>query len=459
MANLDKIFKAYDIRGVYPEELDEILAYYIGRAIALELKPEKILIGRDVRQMAPQIQTAIVRGIADFGVKISDMGLITTDMLYFASGYFNLPGLSVTASHNPAEYIGIKLVRAGAEAVSSETGLLEIKELAKKEVSGAQKPSESPAPAVEKIDVLEPYLKHILSFVQADKLKPIKIVAGANFGAASIVLKKLARLLPLEITPLDFEIDGTFPKGPPNPLLAERRTETEELIKKSAVDFGVAWDGDADRCFFWDGAGNFINPYYIGILLAKTLMEKSVGDKEKFIRSSSLGWLFDKVVSENGGIPLQTRVGHSFIKARMRSENAVFAAEPSGHYYFRKNYYADNGLIPFLLVWQILSSTGKNLHELIADYQTAMSVSDEINFSVNDASAVMNKIASAYAGIGKIEQNESGLTIETGEARINVRPSNTEPLLRLNVEAVDDKTIDRVVRQITDLINRNTIAS
>lgn len=453
MANIEKIFKAYDIRGVYPEELDENLAYCIGRAIALELKPEKILVGRDARQMAPQIQAAIVRGLTDFGIKISDMGLITTDMLYFASGHFNLPGLSVTASHNPAEYIGIKLVRAGAEAVSSETGLLEIKELAEKEMSAMQKPSElAILPASEKIDVLESYLKHILSFVQSDKLKPIKIVANANFGAASIVLKKLARLLPLEFTPLDFEIDGTFPKGPPNPLLAERRTETEELVKKSAVDFGVAWDGDADRCFFWDGAGNFINPYYVGILLAKTLMEKSGGDKEKFIRSSSLGWLFDKVVSENGGIPLQTQVGHSFIKAKMRSENAVFAAEPSGHYYFRENYYADNGLIPFLLVWQILSSTGKNLHELVADYQTAMPVSDEINFSVNDVSAIMNKIASAYAGAGKVEQNENGLTIETNYARINIRPSNTEPLLRLNVEATNEAVMKEIIGEIKNII-------
>ncbi len=445
------IFKAYDIRGKYPDEINEDIAYCIGRAIAEEISPQKIIVGRDARLMSQSLMDSIVGGLTDAGVDVLDIGLISTDMLYFASGKLNLPGLAITGSHNPANYDGIKIVRAGAIPVSSDSGIFAIRDRVVSTISEHLASNEKKG-AVKNLDILDDYLDHILSFIDTSAVKPTKIVTHTHFGVASLVVKKLAQRLPLEIVPLDFEIDGSFPKGAPNPLLPERREETTALVKNSIVDFGVAWDGDADRCFFWDGKGNFIEGYYVGVLLAEILIKKSSRRQEKVIRCPRLGWLFEKIVKNAGGVSLESRVGHSFIKEKMRSENALFAEEMSGHYYFRENYYADNGMIPFLLILELIHKTGKTLGEIIKPYQEQMAISGEFNFEIADPKSAIKKIESFYGEQDK-KSKLDGLTIEFNDWRFNIRPSNTEPLVRLNIEAVSQNLANEKIEEIKKIIS------
>jgi phosphomannomutase len=444
------IFKAYDIRGKYPEEIDEDAAYRIGRVIADELRPQKMIVGYDARTMSLSLADSAIKGLTDSGVDVLNIGLVTTDMLYFASGKLNLPGITITGSHNPAVYDGIKIVRAGAAPVSSETGLFAIRDRVLQKINEPLPPGEKKG-ATENRDILNEYIDHILSFVNPAAIKLTKIVAHTHFGVASLVVKELAKRLPLEIIPLDFEIDGSFPKGAPNPLLPERREETTALVKKSGVDFGVAWDSDADRCFFWDGEGNFIEGYYIGVLLAEILVKKSGKKFEKVVRCPRLGWLFEKIVKNAGGIPLESRVGHSFIKEKMRAENAIFAEEMSGHYYFRENYYADNGMVPFLLILELIHKTGKTLGELIRPYREQMAVSGEFNFEISDPKSAIEKIESFYGKQGK-KSKLDGLTMEFNDWRFNIRPSNTEPLARLNIEATSQNLADGKIEELKKII-------
>jgi phosphomannomutase len=448
------IFKAYDVRGKYPSELNEQAAYLIGRAFAREFKIPKVIVGRDARVMGTALHGALVRGFTDAGVDVLDIGLITTDMLYFASGKLNLPGLSVTGSHNPPEYDGIKMVRAGAVPVSGDSGINEIRDIVLELVKTPPVAADKKG-TVESLDVLGDYVDHILSFIDLSLIKPARVVVHTHYGIGSLVVKKLAERLPLELVTLDFEVDGRFPKGSPNPLLPERRTETEELVRRSGVDFGVAWDGDADRCFFLDENGNFIEGYYIGTMLAEYLIKRSGRKDEKVIHCPRLSWLFEEVVREAGGVSLENKVGHAFIKETMRREDALFAEEMSGHYYFRDNYYADNGMIPFLLVLELVSKTGKAFSELARAYTSRMAISGELNFEVADPKAAMVKVKNFYEGKGK-EREIDGVSFDFGLPpegwRFNLRPSNTEPLTRLNVESVSPELVKEKTEEIKKIL-------
>lgn len=431
---LTKSFRAYDVRGIYPEELHEAMVAAISRAFIAHTGASQIMIGRDARKMNPGLFEAAVLAANQEGIDVIDLGLITTDMLYFASGHLNLPGFSITASHNPANYSGVKMIKAGAIAVSRDTGLNDIRDraIAFLKTEDRRRKTERTG-KVEKIDLLPAYLDHVVGFIDPVAIKPVKVVVNTMFGVASNVVQGLAERLLLELVPLNFAIDGTFPKGPPNPMLAHLREETGALVTTSGAAFGAAWDGDADRVFFWDEAGHFIEGYYTGVLLAQSLLEKAQGKQEKALHCARLGWLFDKIVQDEGGISLECQTGHGFIKEMMRAENALFAEEMSGHYYFRENFYADNGMIPFVLVLEMLAKTGKTLGQLVGEYQQQMVISGEINFRVDDATAVVEKVRTHYRGQGK-ENTLDGITVEFPDWRFNVRPSNNEPLLRLNIE-------------------------
>lgn len=445
-----KIFKAYDIRGIYPEQLDEEAAYKIGQAYARFVNPKKVAVGRDVRISGKSLWESAVKGLTDAGVDVVDIGVISTDMLYFAVGNYGFDGgFIISASHNPKEYNGFKFVREKSIAISSDTGLNEIKDLAiKNEKIEAEKKG-----SIEKKDIVDDYIKHNLSFIDIKKIKPMKVVLSANFGLAGEMAKKIIAKIPakIEYECLDCEPNGEFPKGRPDPLIPERQTETSELVKKSQVDFGVAWDADADRCFFFDEKGNFIEGYFIVGLLAEYLLKKQ--SEEKIIYDPRLIWNTIEIVKKNGGIPLMNKAGHTFIKDRMRKEDAFFAGEMSAHYYFRDNWYADNGMIPFVMMMQILSQTGKKLSELVGPMMAKYPVSGEINNKVKDIPAVLKEAEKKYSD-GKIEKID-GLSVEYPNWRFNLRGSNTEPKIRLNVESRGDKALMQQKRdEILELIEK-----
>lgn len=445
----EKIFKAYDIRGIYPGEINAEGVYKIAQAYAIFLQPKKVALGRDVRLSSPELHQAACQGLIDAGVDVVDIGEVSTDMMYFAVAFYNLDGgLTITASHNPREYNGIKMVREKAIPISGDSGIYEIKDLA---LSGHNKKSKNQG-SLEKKDILEDYVKHCLSFIDIKKIKKFSVVANANFGLAGQVLDKIKETarLPIDIIPLNYNPDGSFPKGRPDPLIPENRIETEELIKASKADFGVAWDADADRCFFFDEKGEFIDGYFIVALLAKIMLRGISG--EKVIIDPRMVFATKEAVLSSGGIPLVNKVGHTFIKERMRKENAIFAGENSAHLYFRDNYYCDNGMIPFLLILQELSVSGQKLSELVAEWRDRIFVSGEINFKVKNPEKILAYLAEKYSD-GKKDDTD-GLSIEYDDWRFNVRLSNTEPLLRLNIESYSQQRLNEAKKEIENIIEK-----
>ncbi len=442
-----EIFKAYDVRGIYPSEIDENIFKNIARAYATWLKPKKVALGRDVRTSGRSLWKAFAEGLTEMGVDVVDIGVISTDMLYFAVGHYGFDGgVTITASHNPAEYNGLKFVREGAKPISMESGIAEIRDLT---IKGKYDVPESKG-AVEQLQIIDDYIKEVLSFVKIEDIKPLKVVVNPNFGAAGVAIDKIAENLGVELEKINFEPNGSFPKGRPDPIIPENRKETSELVLSSGADFGVAWDADADRCFFFNEKGEFVDGYYETALLAQIVLEKY--PKSKIIHDPRLIWAIIDLVKEVGGIPIKNKVGHSFIKARMREEEAVFGGENSGHFYFKDFYYSDNGIIPFLLVLEKLSKTGKKLSELVDYIQERYPNSGEINFKVEDKGAMLRRIEELYYD-GEIDHID-GVSVTYPDWRFNVRVSNTEPLLRLTLEAKTERLVAEKVQELKNIIEK-----
>jgi len=445
--NLDKIVKSYDIRGVYPEEINEAAVYLLAKAYVQWLKPKKVVLGRDVRTSGASLLAETKRGLLEMGVDVFDIGVVTTDMLSFAVAEYGFDGgIIVTASHNEAKYNGLKIYREKAIPVSSDSGLIEIREIAKKEqFTKSEKAGQS-----ENLDFLDKYIQKVLSFIDVDKIKPTKIVVNPNFGAAGKALEKLAEILPLELVKINYEEDGSFPKGKPDPSSPDNRTETTELVNSSKADFAAIWDADADRCVFLDENGEYIQGTYMTAIVAEMMLSKH--PKSAIVSDISLTWPVIDVVKKAGGTPIICKVGTSFIIEKMIKEDAVFAGEISGHMYFRDYWFADNWMIPFLLILERLSIFDKKLSQIAnplrKDYPNAMG----LNFPVSDTDEKIKELAETYHDAG-IDYTD-GISIEYPEYRFNVRASNTEPLLRLHIEGKSQEIVDEKIEEITGLINK-----
>lgn len=443
-------FRAYDIRGVYPTDLDEDAFYRIAQAYTLFFHPKTMVVGMDARESGPSLKKSLTAGFVDAGVNVVDIGGVTTDMLYFAVGSDEeySGGIVVSASHNPKEYNGAKMVREKAAAISSDTGLFQIRDLIKagkdKEVS-----SETKGTVTEK-NVLDGYVAHVLSFIDQESVKPFKIIANANFGYVGGAIDLIGNKLGLNVTTLNFTPDGTFPKGTPDPMQPANRAETEELMRRSKFDFAAIWDADADRCMFLDEKGEFISGAYVTALLADVLLTKA-GGSNKIIFDPRVIWPTIKVCEQHGAEPIISKSGHAFIKDRMRKENAIFAGEMSAHYYFRENFYADNGVIPFLLILEHLSRTGQKFSEMMKPYMDGHYMSGELNYRVDDINKVIAAVKERFSKEGR-EDLTDGYSLNTADWRFNIRASNTEPLLRLNVEALKPGLVDKIRAEIESII-------
>jgi phosphomannomutase len=445
-----EVFRAYDIRGIYPTDIDEEAYYRIAKAYVYLFKPKTMVVGMDARSSSPSLKSSLIKGFLDAGVDIVDIGEITTDMLYYAVGASSdySGGVVVSASHNPKEYNGMKMVREKATAISSDTGLFDIRDTLKAG-KDAEVTSDKIGTCTER-NILDDYLAHVLKSVDRSRIKQFTFVGNANFGYVCRPARKLAETLGLNLIPLNFEPDGTFPKGPPDPMLPGNRTETEALIREKGAPFGVAWDADADRAMFFDEKGEFISGTYITALLADILLTK-YGSDNTIIFDPRVIWPTLDTVQRKGGRPMISKGGHAFMKDRMRRENALFAGELSGHYYFRENFYADNGVIPFLLVLEYLSTHDKPFSEIMAQYQAGHYMSGELNYKVKDVKAVIEKVKETFHGKGT-EDFTDGYSLETSEWRFNIRGSNTEPLLRLNIETRKPELVDKTKKDIETII-------
>lgn len=444
------VFRAYDIRGIYPDHIDEEAYYRIAKAYVYLFKPSTMVVGMDARLSSPPLKASLIRGFLDAGVDVVDIGEITTDMLYFAVGASDYSGgVVVSASHNPKEYNGMKMVREKATAISSDTGLFDIRD-ALKTGKDAEVTSGKKGTCTER-DIVDEYLKHVLKFVDRSKIKPFTFVGNANFGFVCRPAAKLAQDLGLNLIPLNFEPDGSFPKGPPDPMLPGNRTETEALIKERGAAFGVAWDADADRAMFFTEQGEFISGAYITALLADILLTK-YGSDNTIIFDPRVIWPTLDTVRRKGGRPIISKGGHAFMKDRMRRENGLFAGEMSGHYYFRENFYADNGVIPFLLVLEHLSTQNKPFSEIMAPFMAGHYMSGELNYRVKDIKKVISEVQEKFHAQGR-EDFTDGYSLETAEWRFNIRGSNTEPLLRLNIEARKPDLVEQIKKQIETMID------
>ena len=423
-------FKAYDVRGRVPEELDEDVAYRIGRGYAAFVKPRTVAVGRDIRLSSPAIMAAVVKGLTDSGVDVLDIGVGGTELSYFATFSRKIDGgITVPASHNPPNYNGMKFVREESRPISADTGLQDIKALAER--------NEFATPAkqgsVRKLDILPDYIKHLLSYVDLKSLAPLKIVVNAGNGGAGPIIDLLEPHLPFKFIKVLHEPDGTFPNGVPNPMIEGNRKITIDRIRAEKADLGIAWDGDYDRCFFFDENGQFIEGYYIVGLLAKTFLEKSRG--ERIVHDPRLTWNTLDLVAAGGGEAVQSKSGHAFIKQRMREVDAVYGGEMSAHHYFRKFSYADSGMIPWLSITELMSQSKKSLAALVGERMLKFPASGEINRKVKDAAAVIVAVEAKYTPSAIAVDHVDGLSVEYKEWRFNLRSSNTEPLLRLNVES------------------------
>ncbi|SHJ56062.1 phosphomannomutase [Malonomonas rubra DSM 5091] len=429
-------FKAYDIRGRLPDQLNEDVAWRIGRAYAEFLKPKIVVVGRDVRLSSESLTNALAEGLCQGGVDVLDIGLCGTEEIYHATFSQKTDGgIMVTASHNPIDYNGMKLVREESKPISGDTGLNDIRALAEK---GQFQPVDSPG-AVTKVSFKAQYVEHLLSYLDPAAVKPFKVVFNAGNGCAGPIVDLLEKHLPLEVVKICHQPDGSFPNGIPNPLLRENRSITRDAVLANNADLGIAWDGDFDRCFFFDEKGEFIEGYYIVGLLSEALLSRHPG--EKIIHDPRLTWNTIDTVKNAGGIPVQSKTGHAFIKERMRKENAVYGGEMSAHHYFREFAYCDSGMIPWLMVVALMSSSGKSMSELVADCVAKFPASGEINRRVADASVVIADIKERYQADALDIDFTDGLSLDMGQWRLNLRESNTEPVLRLNVESRGDMSL------------------
>jgi phosphomannomutase len=432
-----KVFKAYDVRGIYPSELDEEGAYAIGRAFVEVFEPKRIAVGHDMRVSSPSMTEAVIRGASEGGADVLELGLVGTEMVYFAVGELELDsGIAVTASHNPKDYTGMKIVRSGALPVGGESGLLEIRDRAQ----ALSDPPEQPG-KVEPYDIWKQFVERVLSFVDPEAIKPLKVVADAANGMAGVMLPPvLARLPRVETVRYYFEPDGTFPNHEPNPLLPENREFIVHETLEEQADFGVAFDGDADRCFFVDDSGEFVPGDFVTALFAELVLEKEPG--AKIIYDVRASWAVPETIERAGGIPLVNRVGHAYIKHRMREEHAAFGGEVSGHYYFRDFSQADSGVIPFLLMLELLSKREQKLSEILRPFRDTYFITGELNTPVPDVAAKLQELEERFGQEGRISHLD-GVSIDAEDWHMNVRPSNTEPLLRLNLEARSKGLMER----------------
>jgi len=445
-------FKAYDIRGRIPDELNEDLAYRIGRAYAAFLQPRRVAVGHDVRLTSPALSAALAKGLLDGGAEVWDIGLCGTEEIYFATFHYRLDGgIMVTASHNPMDYNGMKMVRAGSAPLDTASGLARIKGLAEENAF------ETDAELGKIFDVAgkarSAYVDRVCQFVDISALKPLKILVNAGHGTAGPTFDAIAERLAALGAPLVFERifhepDGSFPQGIPNPLLPENRPATADAVRASGADFGVAWDGDFDRCFFFDHTGAFVDGEYVVGLLAEAFLTKDPGTT--IIHDPRIIWNTQDLVTKASGRAVQTRTGHAFIKQAMRDENAIYGGEMSAHHYFRDFVYCDSGMIPWLLVAELVSRNGP-LADLIADRKEAFPSSGEINFTLDDPKTAISRVRATYETEAKAIDEMDGLSFDMGEWRFNLRSSNTEPVVRLNVESrgnaeLVDLGVERVKR-------------
>lgn len=440
------VFKAYDVRGVHPTELDEEGAYAIGRAYVEEFKPATIAVGRDTRLSAPTMTAAVIDGAADGGADVLDIGMVGTEMLYHAVGSLGLGGgICVTASHNPKQYTGMKIVREGALPVGGDSGLEQVRERATAGFGAVTRRG-----AIRNEDIWPSFVEKALSFVDEASLAPLKIVVdGANGVAGTMLAPVLERLPQIEVVRCYFEPDGSFPHHEPNPLLPENRAFIVEKTRSEGAALGVAFDGDADRCFFVDDTGEFIPGDFVTALLAQVMLARAPGSKVIYdVRAS---WAVPRAIEEAGGTPLVNRVGHAFIKQRMREDDAVFGGEVSAHYYFRDFSQADTGTVPFLLMLELLSRRGK-VSELLAPFRERYFLTGEINTPVADVGQKLRELEERYAAAGATISHLDGVSVEFDDWHFNVRPSNTEPLLRLNLEALAEAEMIRRRDEVLEVI-------
>jgi phosphomannomutase len=443
------IFKAYDVRGLYPSEVHEEAVRLIGRGFVAYLNARRIAVSRDMRLSSPSIAAAFIEGARQQGADVVDYGLMGTDMMYFAvarDGHDG--GAQITASHNPKEYNGIKLVRREAFPLSGDAGIGDIRDM----IANHRLPPPAGSPgSLAQSDVVQDYVEHVLSFIDPAIVKPFHVVLDAGNGIAGMVAPKLFERLPCRVTTLCFEVDGTFPNHEANPLIDENRRDIVERVKRDGADIGIAWDGDADRCFFIDGRGEFIAGDFITALLAEAFLIRHPGATIVYdVRAS---YAVKNIVAKYGGTALMNRVGHAFFKRRMREEGAIFGGEVTGHYYFRDNFYADNGFIPALLILELMSRKGQTLAELLEPLRQKYFISGEINTRVSDMRVVQQKIdgLAAKYSTGRVYTLD-GVSAEFPEWHFNVRPSNTEPMLRLNLEATTPELMERKRDEVLEFI-------
>jgi phosphomannomutase len=442
-----KVFKAYDVRGLYPSELDEDGAYRVGRAYVEHFEPRALAVGRDMRLSSPAMAAAVVEGAADGGADVVDIGLVGTEMLYFAVDDQGLDGgICVTASHNPKDYTGMKIVRRGALPVGGDSGLAEIRERA---LSGFEEVTRRGE--VRRLDIWDGFVEKVLSFIDPKTIRPLRVVVDAANGMAGVMLPPVLERLPqLDVVRCHFEPDGSFPNHEPNPLLPENREFIVRKTQEESADLGVAFDGDADRCFFIDDTCEFVPGDFVTALLARSILEKQPGSKVIYdVRAS---WAVPKTISEGGGEPLVNRVGHAFIKHRMRKEDAAFGGEVSAHYYFRDFSSADSGVVPFLLMLELLSRSEAKLSETLAPYRERYFLTGEINTPVADVPLKLQELKERYETQGGRISHLDGLSVDFDDWHFNVRPSNTEPLLRLNLEALSAELMEAKRDEVLALI-------
>lgn len=437
-------FKAYDVRARVPDELDEALARRIGQAYVAEISAKTVVVGHDMRLSSPGLATALIDGLNTAGADVLDIGLCGTEEVYFATFDQQADGgIMVTASHNPRDYNGLKFVREQARPISSDTGLFDIEARAyANEFADAATPGRRISHAHR-----PDYIDFLLREIRSDSLNPLKIVANPGNGCAGLVADKLEAHLPFAIERVFYEPDGELPNGIPNPLLPENRAATADAVRASGADFGVAWDGDFDRCFFFDENGEFIEGYYIVGLIARTLLAMQPGGK--IVHDPRLVWNTQALVEQSGGEPVESKSGHSFMKERMREVDAIYGGEMSAHHYFRDFAYADNGHLPWLLIAQLISESGQTLSELVAERIAAFPASGEINREIADPAAALAALENDYAAAAVSVSHVDGLSVDMGEWRFNLRKSNTEPVVRLNIETRGDV---QLMRDKTDVL-------
>jgi phosphomannomutase len=432
-------FKAYDIRGRIPTELNDALAYDIGRAYAAFVKPKTVAVGRDIRLTSGELADALKRGLMDSGCDVRDIGLCGTEGVYFATFAYALDGgIMVTASHNPPDYNGMKLVREESRPISADTGLADMRAL----IETARLPAPVTLPGRQSaLDSSARYLEHLLSYVERASLRKLKVVVNAGNGGAGLIIDQLEPYLPFEFVKLQHTPDGTFPNGIPNPMLEENQLVTAQAVRNSGADVALAWDGDYDRCFFFDNEGRFIDGYYLVGLLAEVFLKRERG--ARIVHDPRVTWNTIDIVRRHGGVPVLCKSGHAFVKQKMREVDAVYGGEMSAHHYFRAFAYCDSGMIPWLLVLQVMSERGQSLAELVGERMRLFPVSGEINRRLSDTKAVLLKARQHYESQALAIDFTDGLSMEFAEWRFNLRGSNTEPLVRLNVEARGSESLMR----------------